>query len=261
LDFRGRQKQGSKCNSQTEQLEVCVLVVLFIATYFVSYLPFFISARYRVAIIPFLLLFASYGLYRIYQFIRERNLTASVYATIMVIGLYAIATKPFIPYESNIAFWHQDQGNAYLRTGQIDRAIEEYLESMRLKPDDYRTRVRLGSAFFCKQNYDEAIIHWSEAVRLMPDDHKTHALLGNAFLKQGNINKAILHWSEAARLNSDEPGVYYNLALAFHSKGMIEEAIKYYREALRLKPDYVEAKKNLRTALSQKKDSRHPKGN
>lgn len=286
LDFRGGQKRGGECGSQAEQLEVCILVITFMVTHFVSYLPFFAAARYRVAIIPFLLLFASYGLYRIYQFIREHNLTASIFATVIVIGLYAIAARPFVPYEPSIARWHRYQGNAYLRNEQIDQAIEEYRKAVRLEPADHRTHARLGSAFFLQHNYDEAIIHWGEAVRLRPNDHETHALLGEVFAKQGNIDKAILHrsevvrlrpndheayallgevfakqgnidkailqWSEAVRLSPNEPILYYNLGLAFHKKGMIKEAIKHYREALRLKPDYVKAKEKLRT-LAQKR--------
>ncbi len=287
LDFRGKQKQKDKTDTQEKHLDVFVLVILFIVTYFVSYLPFFIAARYRLAIIPFLLLFASYALYRIYQFIQQRNLIASICAILITIGLYAIASKPFVPYEPDVALWHQQNADTYLRTGQTDRAIEEYLKSLRLKPASYRTRERLGRGFFLQQKYDKAIIHWTETVRLKPDDHETHALLGQAFTRLGNtdkailhwkeavrlspgestlhynlgvafarlgdIDKSILHWKEAVRLSPDEPVLHYNLGVAFHKQGMIENAIKHYKKALQLKPDYVKAKEKLKTILAQKR--------
>jgi tetratricopeptide (TPR) repeat protein len=253
LDFRGEQKRKDKTDIQEKQLEASVLVILFIATYFVSYLPFFVAARFRLAIIPFLLLFASYALYRIYQFIQQRNLIASICSILITIGLYTIAAKPFVPYEPDVAFWHQQNADTYLRTGQTDRAVEEYLKSLRLKPDNYRTCQRLGSAFFLQKKYDKAIIHWIEAVRLKPNDHKTHALLGESFAKLGNIDNAIIHWTEALRFSPDQPALYYNLGLAFHMKGMIEKAIKHYKQALKLKPNYDKAKEKLTIALAQKK--------
>jgi tetratricopeptide (TPR) repeat protein len=258
LDFRGEQKRKDKTDIQEKQLEASVLVILFIATYFVSYLPFFVAARFRLAIIPFLLLFASYALYRICQFIQQRNLIASICSILITIGLYTIAAKPFVPYEPDVALWHQQNADTYLRTGQTDRAIEEYLNSLRLKPDSYRTCQRLGSAFFLQKKYDKAIIHWIEAVRLKPNDHKTHALLGESFTKLGNIDNAIIHWTEALRLSPAQPALYYDLGLAFHKKGMIEKAIKHYKQALKLKPNYDKAKEKLTIALAQKKNQGDP---
>ena len=62
LIFSFRQKQTVSNTSDVRRLhqqETSLLVILFIACYFASYIPFFITARFRVAIIPFLLLFGA----------------------------------------------------------------------------------------------------------------------------------------------------------------------------------------------------------
>jgi len=55
------------------------------------------------------------------------------------------------------------------KKGQIDEAISQFQEAIRLKPDDAEAHNNLGTALGMKGQTDEAISQFQEALRLKPD--------------------------------------------------------------------------------------------
>ena len=71
-------------------------------------------------------------------------------------------------------------GNTLLDTGQIDEAIRQFREVIRLKPDNTEVHSNLGVALARKGQMDEAIGQFQEAIRLKPDDAFAHDNLARA---------------------------------------------------------------------------------
>ena len=69
----------------------------------------------------------------------------------------------------NNYFAHNGLGAALAKKGQMDEAIREYRESLRLKPDYTLAHENLGNAFLIKGQTNEAISEYREAIRLKPD--------------------------------------------------------------------------------------------
>jgi tetratricopeptide (TPR) repeat protein len=233
-------------------MNTLILILLFIVVYFASYLPFFIAARFRLPVVPFLLIPAAYGINCIIQFIVKRNLKSSVISIVAVVALYVFASYEFIEYKPDVALWHQQNADVLLRTGQIQRAIEEYLKSLELQPDNHRSFVRLGRAYFLNKDYENAVIYWVRAVEINPNDKETHARMGDSYQNLQDYDNAVKHWSIASSLDPGEPLFFYNIGLVYHKKGMLDEAIEYYQKALSLNPDHKKAMNNLTIALQQK---------
>jgi protein O-mannosyl-transferase len=140
---------------------------------------------------------------------------------------------------------HKNLGAALYRNGQIDEAIRQFQEGVRLKPDDAEAHYNLGVALDKKGQVDEAIRQFQEALRLEPDYADAYYNLGVAFYQQGRAAEAIRQFEEAIRLKPDHAEAHNNLGTALGIKGQTEEAIRQFQEALRLRPDYADARKNL----------------
>jgi tetratricopeptide (TPR) repeat protein len=147
---------------------------------------------------------------------------------------------------------HNNLGIALLNKGQLDEAIRQYQEVVRLTPDSPEAHYNLGIGLGRKGKIDEAISQYEEAIRLKSDYVEPHNNLGNALLSKGQIDEAIRQFQEAIRLQPDSPEAHYNLGTGLGRKGKIDEAIRQYEEAIRLKSDYAEPHNNLGTCLAMK---------
>jgi tetratricopeptide (TPR) repeat protein len=150
---------------------------------------------------------------------------------------------------------HVSLGIELVRKGQIDEAISQYQEVIRLKPDFALAHNNLGFALLRKGQVDEAISQYQEAILLRPDYLLAHNNLGNAFYLKHRDAEAISQYQEAIRLKPDYVDAHNDLGLALYRKGRTGEAISQFQEALRLKPDHAAARKNLDFVLATKADS------
>ncbi|MGO8927791.1 MAG: tetratricopeptide repeat protein [Limisphaerales bacterium] len=113
---------------------------------------------------------------------------------------------------------HDSLGSALLKKGQIDEAIWEFQEAIRLKPDFVLPYNHLGMALDKKGQIDEAIRELQEAIRLKPDYDVAHNNLGSALAEKGQIDGAIREFQEAIRLKPDNAAAHNNLARALAMK-------------------------------------------
>src|SRR5262249_45230592 len=89
--------------------------------------------------------------------------------------------------------------------GQLDEAITEYREAIRIKKDDPVAHRNLGGALRDKGRLDEAIAEFREAIRLKKDDAEAHLNLGQALGEQGHFAEALSHLRRGHELGSQNP--------------------------------------------------------
>jgi tetratricopeptide (TPR) repeat protein len=76
-----------------------------------------------------------------------------------------------------------------------------------------------------KGNYDRAISDYTEAIRLKPNYAKAYYNRGNAYREKGDYDRAISDYNEAIRLNPKDANAYHSRGVAYYHKGE-EEAIE-----------------------------------
>ena len=111
-----------------------------------------------------------------------------------------------------------------VRKGQIDEAIRQYQEAIRLKPDYAEAHNNLGVALGGKGQMDEAIRQFQEAIRLKPDYAEAHYNLGLALGRKGQTDEAIRHFEAALKARPDYPEAHNYLGVVFYQQGRTGEA-------------------------------------
>jgi len=261
LTDRKSQKNISSGPNGRKQLELIVLILLFVLTYFASFLPFLVSERFRVPIVPFLIIFASYTPYRLVQFIvggdlgapsgrpysQRRKLTFFLMWLAICLALYGLARVPIAAYtyEKDRFQWHYDRGQAAKSADQTGRFISEYQQLLKLKPRWYQGHRSLGEALLSFGHVTEAISHYTYALDLQPENPRAHFNLALALASNGQFELARAHYEKALVLEPDFPEAHNNLGNLFVREKNFDQAIIHYKEALRLRPDFPDARTNL----------------
>ncbi|KPJ65535.1 MAG: hypothetical protein AMJ43_10505 [Coxiella sp. DG_40] len=111
---------------------------------------------------------------------------------------------------------------------------------------------RLGEAYSKLGDYDKAVENFLAALRIRPDRPDVHNNIAVAYFELGEFDLAIKHWTEALRLTPDRPALHDNLAIVLYKEGKIDEAIAHWQEALRLKPDWIEVRDKLERVIKQR---------
>jgi Flp pilus assembly protein TadD len=140
-------------------------------------------------------------------------------------------------------------GNDLAKQGQAGEAVRLFQEALRLDPDNARAHCGLGNIFGEQGRVDEAIREFQEAIRLNPDLADARNNLGIAFARQARPDDAIRQFQEALRLNPDDAEAHFNLSNILGEQGRLDEAIQQFQEAIRLKPDFTAAQQNLARAM------------
>ncbi len=150
------------------------------------------------------------------------------------------------PWSSHL---HQLMGSTYAEAGEVDRAIVELRESVRIRPAHADALSDLGAALDQRGETDAAIECLREARRLRPDHAKVNLNLGGALVHQGQIDEAIAIYDEALRSRPEFPNLHFNRGVALLHRRRVNEAITALTRAVELRPGYAEAFATLGGAL------------
>ena len=142
----------------------------------------------------------------------------------------------------------------YLTWGQVRiwrNNFTLWTHCLAICPDNGVARFNLGSDFLQKGNLDEAVKQFQEAIRLDSTVAFSYNGLGNAYALQEKLDEAMAMFLKATQLNPGLAAAHYNLGNAYLLKGHTEEAIAELKTALRREPDHIKAKNRLADALLQ----------
>ncbi|UCH84727.1 MAG: tetratricopeptide repeat protein [Candidatus Latescibacterota bacterium] len=108
------------------------ILYLFVLSYMAGVIAFFVNARFRLPIIPVLIIFAAYGVFYLVELWRRNRGDAWKSLGLLAVCLLAI-NLDFVRFQENRinedALSHYTLGNAYLNKGDTENAIREYEEA------------------------------------------------------------------------------------------------------------------------------------
>jgi tetratricopeptide (TPR) repeat protein len=123
---------------------------------------------------------------------------------------------------------------AYHDQGDPDRAVADASEAIRLDPTYGSAYTNRGLAYHAKGDLARAVADATEAMRLLPGDAKPHNNRGNAYFARGDLDRAMADFDAAIRLDPGFALAYHNRGLAHRNKGDLDRAIADATQAVRL---------------------------
>lgn len=245
MAWETRRRRTAKESAPDRRLEVSVLIILFIAMYFLSYVPFFAAGRYRVPIVPFLMFFGAYGVDYILALVAARRAAAALCWVLALGGAYGLSMMNPTGYKPDAAKWHYDRAVDLSAMDQTQRAIEEYTEALRIRPVFPQAHCNLGMLLMADNKIDEAVEHIEKAIEIDPREALPYYALGQALMLQGRTDAAIEKFRKAVELDPHDPQARNDLGMALVSDDKMAEARAEFEKALEINPDFAPAHNSL----------------
>ena len=179
------------------------LLVLFGLTFMASVVPFFITGRYRLAIVPVLFVGAGYAVDALWRAVRGRDLRT------LAVAMVAIAVLAVAVGADTIEFGFEAMHNAvgaFLgRQGDMAGAAEAFGKAVSENQDDLSARYNLGLALLELERFGEAAGHFERAVERHPRYYEAWIGLGSAHAGAGRRAEALSAWNRLAAMNPPAP--------------------------------------------------------
>jgi len=194
---------------------------LLASSYTAGLLIFYVFARYRMPLVPFVVLFAAAGVCGFGGFIRGRTAGQIAALGLSLLALTIFCNWPMIEVDRMRSVTHFNIGNELAARERVDEGAHHYREAIRLDADNALANHNLGALLAERGQLAQAKAHFERALEITP--HYVQAR------------------SNLARVHND-------LGLRSLEAGEWERAAMSFREALRIDPSFGEAIRNLARA-------------
>ena len=180
---------------------------------------FFVVSRFRIHVVPFLIIFAASGIYWLIKIIISKKFLRK--QSIIGLGLLIVF---FVLVNLQIPGFN------------INKAMS----------GGYNMQGFYYSYFY--KDFDTAIALFNKALEHVPEDVETYNNLATTYLNMEDFENAIKTYEKLIELESDRWVFHYNLGIAYYVSGRQKDAIKALEEAVRLEPLSVDAARVLEKA-------------
>jgi tetratricopeptide (TPR) repeat protein len=162
--------------------------------------------------------------------------------------------------EPDKAAYLSARGMVYDALREYDRAIRDFGEAIRRDSGEALSFNGRGMAYKAKKDYDKAISDYTEAIRLDPRLSDVPFNRGNAYKAKKDYDRAVSDYAEAIRLDPKWSDAYFNRANAYKARKDYDQAARDYAEVIRLDEEDADAYSSLAWLLATCPDARSRDG-
>jgi len=217
--------------------------------YAASVVMFFVFARYRYPLVPFLILFAASLAWvgpRAWTSLSSARRWAAIAA---VIAVAIFSNWPVLSSTLMMSITENNLGTALLEKGLSDQAIAHHERAIALRPDYAPAYNNLGAALRAAGRLDDAVARYQQALAIKPDFASASYNLANALLEQGKAGDSVESFRRSLASNPNSVEAHNNLGTALANRGDAAGAIAEFRAALAIDNRSVHAHRNLGNML------------
>lgn len=222
----------------------------------VTCVAFFVTARYRLPLVPILALGGGLAIARLVVAVRAPS--GAVPSDARVVGLVLGTVVPLslvllflpAPFDTTraLARDHEHVGLRYQQEGAFRAAEGEYREAIALHEADGDAWNNLGSVLEELGRPGEAVDAYANAARHQPGNPVPWMNLGRLHGRAERHAEAEAAFAAAVRVDPGRVGGWIDLGTARARQGNLLDAMDAFREALRLDPGNARAEAMLTTA-------------
>ena len=203
---------------------------------------FFVTARYRMPVLPLLLLLAAAAVLWLIDEARRRPLRATTFAVpVLLGGVWANAGSGPMVMEPDAETYYS-LGHAHVEKGDLWSGIQALQRAAKLAPEDAEILVSLGTAHAMTGNNKRAVAVLARGAAFFPDRLDIRFNLGNAYFALGRYEAAADEYAAALMVAPEprRPNVLRLLGRSLARAGRFARAVEPYSELAVLKPQELE---------------------
>jgi tetratricopeptide (TPR) repeat protein len=125
---------------------------------------------------------------------------------------------------------HNKEGIAYHQLLQLDNALKEYEQAVKLKSDYEEALNNIGTIYYAKKSYRRATSWFTKALAVAPDDSKSASVyvnLGSSWFSRKNYVRAQTAFQTAVRLDPEVFERHGSFGVMMQERN-IEERAKFH---------------------------------
>lgn len=222
-----------------------ILPLAWIVLFMAGVIAFFVNARYRIPVLPFLLIFAAYAIaegWALWRHGERRALT--VPAIVGAIALVAVNAQA-IGHRENLAQARFADAVAWRQQGQVAAAERALRDAIRLDPGLAEARTNLANLLSERGERGEALQAYREAIATAPRNPRGYANLASFYLDAGNTVAAESTVTLGLALDPDNSEALRVLGVVREQRGDLAGARAAYLRALRFTRERPRLENNL----------------
>jgi tetratricopeptide (TPR) repeat protein len=225
-----------------KQFKNTLALLLFIFVYMSSVILFFVTARFRVQVLPFLIIFSAYALNWFLIKIKEKRFS-QVAKSFLILVLISIPINLHIPgyQDLGVAWSHFNLGYAYGDKKDFSNAIQEYQMALSYDPNFADAYLSLGALYRQQGKYTLALQELEKALSHGADTVLVLCNRGMIYSAFGLLDKAEEDYKLSIALRGNDYFPHHLLGEIYEDKSMWEQAIAEFELALQYNPEFAPA--------------------
>ncbi len=207
-----------------------IMLIGWVVLYGVFLIPFFVSARFRLGLVPAMILLAAFALSQGKKILQVTPLAAGITALVLV------NTSFFQVRYDNPAQELTKQGAALIQANRLDEGRQALRAAFEMDPESARNAYLLGRAYLMEGKTEEGLQLMRRSIDLATTHHGLLLYMGNYLLRMQYYAEAASALEKAANLRPDK-AVWADLGTAYEYSGQGEKAFEAYRRSIMTAPD------------------------
>lgn len=132
---------------------------------------------------------------------------------------------------------HNNLGAVLWQRGEVDGAVEQYEQALKVDPDFSDALANLGAVFVRRGDLTRAADYLERALERQPDHSHANYTMGYVLENQGRLDDAARHYEKTLAFEPGHLGALTNLGVLQARGGKLDGAAALFRRLLGLQPN------------------------